>query len=227
VVVGGAELFTGNNLIVMAWASRQVSTVEVLRSWAIVYLGNLVGAMGIAWVVYRSGHLDGAAGAGSGDGALRARALGIAAAKTDLSFGDALLRGVLANVLVCLAVWMCTSARSVVDKVVVVILPISAFVAAGFEHSIANMYFIPVGLFVDDASASDTLTWSRFVTHNLAPVTLGNLIGGAVLVGLVYWFVYLRHEPVAESPHQNETAPASAPAPEAESRCETGPDGSR
>ncbi len=209
VVVGGAELFTGNNLIVMAWASRRVSTRSLIRNWVIVYVGNFVGAIVIAYLTYRSGHFD------TADGALRVRALGIATAKTELSFTDALLRGVLANVLVCLAVWMCASARSVVDKVVIVILPISAFVVAGFEHSVANMYFIPVGLFLDDGTTgSGPLTWSRFLTHNLAPVTLGNIIGGALLVGLVYWFVYLRHD--AEQATTPTSASGSAPIPQAD-----------
>jgi formate transporter len=186
VVVGGAELFTGNNLVVMAWASGRVRTRAVLRSWLIVYLGNFAGAVAIAALVYRSGHL------GSPDAALRRRAVDIAAAKTSLAFGDAVLRGVLANVLVCLAIWLCLSARTVMDKIAAIVLPVSAFVAAGFEHSIANMYFVPIGLFADDGPGRSGLTWTRFFTRNLVPVTLGNVIGGAVLVGLTYWFVYLR-----------------------------------
>ena len=187
VVVGGAELFTGNNLIVMAWASRRITTRAVLRNWVIVYVGNLVGAMAVAFLVDRSGTLE------ASDGAVRARAVDIAAAKTNLGFEQAVVRGVLANVLVCLAVWLCFSARSLVDKVAAIVLPVSAFVAAGFEHSVANMYFIPVGLLAAPPAGPAGLTWARFVTRNLAPVTLGNLIGGAVLVGLVYWTAYLRH----------------------------------
>jgi formate/nitrite transporter len=186
VVVGGAELFTGNNLVVMAWASRRVTTWSVLRSWAVVYVGNFAGAVAVAWLVHQSGVLD------SADGAVRERALDTAAAKTDLAFGQAVVRGVLANVLVCLAIWLCLSARSVVDKVAAIVLPVSAFVAAGFEHSVANMYFVPVGLFTGGAGSRSGLSWERFLTKNLVPVTLGNLIGGVVLVGLVYWFVYLR-----------------------------------
>jgi formate/nitrite transporter len=186
VVVGGAELFTGNNLVVMAWASRRVTTWSVLRSWFVVYVGNFAGAIAVAWLVHQSGVLD------SADGAVRQRALDTAAAKTNLAFGQAVVRGVLANVLVCLAVWLCLSARSVVDKVVAIVLPVSAFVAAGFEHSIANMYFIPVGLFAEGSDGRAGLTWARCFTTNLVPVTLGNLIGGVVIVGLVYWFVYLR-----------------------------------
>jgi formate/nitrite transporter len=195
VVVGGAELFTGNNLIVMAWASRRVTTRSVVRNWVVVYVGNLAGAMVVAFLVDRSGTLA------ASDGAVRARAVEIAAAKTNLGFEQAVVRGVLANVLVCLAVWLCFSARSLVDKVAAIVLPISAFVAAGFEHSVANMYFVPVGLLAAGQPAPAGLTWVRFLTRNLAPVTLGNLIGGAVLVGLVYWSAYLRHaEPQGSAP---------------------------
>jgi formate transporter len=199
VVVGGAELFTGNNLIVMAWASRRVTTLQVLRNWVIVYAGNLVGALSVAILVFWSGQHRAA------DGAVAARVLAIGDAKTQLPFGRAVVLGVLANALVCLAVWLSFSARSVIDRVVAVMLPVTAFVASGFEHSIANMYFVPEAILVRRrASASllasiDTtradhpgLTWGRFLLRNLVPVTLGNVIGGAVLVGLVYWFVYLR-----------------------------------
>jgi formate/nitrite transporter len=197
VVVGGAELFTGNNLIVMAWASRRITTRAVARNWAVVYVGNLVGAMAVAVLVDRSGTLD------ASNGAVRARAVELAAAKTNLGFEQAVVRGVLANVLVCLAVWLCLSARTVVDKVAAIVLPISAFVAAGFEHSVANMYSIPVGLLAAHPSRPAGLTWTRCFTRNLAPVTLGNVIGGAVLVGLVYWSAYLRHaEPDGPPPAQ-------------------------
>jgi formate/nitrite transporter len=199
VVVGGAELFTGNNLLVMAWAARRVSAKAVLRNWAIVYVGNFAGALGTAWLVQASGQYR------NGSGAVGRQALDIAAAKTSLALDEALIRGVLANILVCLAVWLCLSARSVTDKVLAIVFPITAFVAAGFEHSVANMYFVPTGLFIK-ADAPDAfwaaagtspaaypdLTWGRFLTRNLAPVTVGNVIGGAVLVGLVYAFVYLR-----------------------------------
>lgn len=199
VVVGGAELFTGNTLIVMATANRRVRVRALLQSWVVVYLGNLVGAVATALLVYWSGMYEGASGASG------ARAIGIAATKTSLGFREAVLLGVLANALVCLAVWLSFSARSVIDKVVAVVFPVSAFVAAGFEHSIANMYFLPAGLFIKDwapasfwaatgTKAADypTVTWRDAVVGNLLPVTLGNIIGGAVLVGLVYWFVYLR-----------------------------------
>jgi formate/nitrite transporter len=199
VVVGGAELFTGNNLLVMAWVARRLSARDVARNWAIVYLGNLVGAVTTAWLVYASGQYR------TGDGAIGRQALDTATAKASLDLGEALARGVLANVLVCLAVWLCLSARTVTDKILAIVFPITAFVAGGFEHSVANMYFLPVGLLIKDGAPASfwdgggvtpatygDLDWSSAVVDNLLPVTIGNIIGGAVLVGLVYAFVYRR-----------------------------------
>jgi formate transporter len=205
VVVAGAELFTGNNLIVMAVASGQVSLAQLLRNWGIVYIGNFVGAVSTALIVMASEQYL------QGGGAVGARMLAIGAAKTQLDFVPAVALGILCNVLVCLAVWLCMSARSATDKVLVIIFPITAFVAAGFEHCVANMYFVPKALFVK-AWASDEfwqsiaankadfdhLTWASFLSNNLLPVTLGNIIGGSVLVGLVYWFVYLRNREQSE-----------------------------
>ncbi|MBI3846976.1 MAG: formate transporter FocA [Planctomycetes bacterium] len=199
VVVGGAELFTGNNLIVMAWASGRVRGKALLRNWLIVYVGNFVGAAATAGLVFASGQYA------FGGGAVGATALSIASAKTSLGFGQAFALGILCNALVCLAVWLCFSARSTTDKILAIVPPIAAFVAAGFEHSIANMYFIPIGLFIKSWAPGSfwssvgkgptdfpTLTWERFVVGNLVPVTLGNVVGGTLLVGAVYWFVYLR-----------------------------------
>lgn len=199
VIVGGAELFTGNNLIVMARANGKVSTALLARNWAVVYLGNFVGAMGTATLVYWSGQFN------FGNGAVGASALATARGKVQLDFGQAVALGILCNGLVCLAVWLSYSARSTADKVLAIVPPIAAFVAAGFEHSVANMYFIPVALFIKDGAADrfwssigktaadfPELTWDRFLVNNLLPVTIGNIIGGAVLVGAVYWFVYLR-----------------------------------
>jgi formate/nitrite transporter len=195
VVVGGAELFTGNNLVVMAWAGGWVGTRAVLRSWAIVYAGNFVGGLGIA-VAACGARLHEAGG-----GAFGAAALGLAAAKLQLGFGQAIVLGTLCNVLVCLAVWLSFSARSTTDRVLAVVPPIAAFVAAGFEHSIANMYFVPFALLLARldpvfvaAGGIDpqALTWGDFLVRNLLPVTIGNVIGGTLLVGGVYWFVYLR-----------------------------------
>jgi formate/nitrite transporter len=186
VVISGAELFTGNTLIVMAFASRRVTATRLLRNWGVVYIANFGGAVAVAALVEWSGKLD------AGDGALGARVLAMAETKGSLAWGNAFVSGVLANVLVCLAVWMTMSAHSLVDKVVVIVPPIAAFVAAGYEHSIANMYFFPVALFHGATADTPNVTWSNFLVDNLVPVTLGNIVGGAVFVGLVYWFVYLR-----------------------------------
>jgi formate transporter len=191
VVIAGAELFTGNNLLVMAWADRRITTVELLRNWALVYVANAVGAIGLAMVVYLSHH------AGMNNGAVGLAYLKIAAAKTALPFGEAFFKGVLCNLLVCLAVWLALAGRSVTDKVLAIVFPISAFVAAGFEHSVANMYFIPLGIFLagDAAPAGVNLTtvnWHGFI-DNLIPVTLGNIVGGSVLVALVYHTIYRRN----------------------------------
>jgi len=191
VVVAGAELFTGNNLVVMAWAGRRVSTTRLLAGWLLVYVGNFAGAIATAALVYLARQYE------FGGGAVGEQALAIGVAKTSLGFGQAVVLGTLCNALVCLAVWLTYSARTVADKILAVVPPIAAFVAAGFEHSVANMYFIPFALFVKsdvDGGAVDTsgLTWEAFLLDNLLPVTLGNLIGGTVMVGAVYWFVYLR-----------------------------------
>jgi formate transporter len=192
VVIAGAELFTGNNLIVMAVASRRVTIAQLLRNWAIVYVGNLVGALSVAVMVVAGDwwRLD--------DGGIGSSAVGIAAQKAALPFGTAFVRGILANALVCLAVWLATGGRSVVDKVFAIVPPIAAFVAAGFEHSVANMYFIPVGILLKNRASAPEVDVSSLnvggFLHNLAATTLGNVVGGAVLVGLVYWFAYLRPE---------------------------------
>lgn len=191
VVVSGAELFTGNTLIVMAFAGRKVTAVRLLRNWAVVYVANFAGAASVAALVQWSGRLD------AGKGELASRAIAVAGAKQSLQFANAIVSGVLANVLVCLAVWMTMSARTLIDKIAVIVPPITAFVAAGYEHSVANMYFFPVALFHGVPTGGPHLTWGRFLLHNLLPVTIGNIIGGAVLVGLVYWFVYLRDRSAA------------------------------
>ena len=197
VVVGGAELFTGNNLVVMAWASGRVSTAALLRNWAVVFAGNFVGAVMTALAVGLAGTHRG------GDGAFGLAAFAIAHAKLQPGFLQAVVLGILGNALVCLAVWLTYSARTTTDRILAVVPPISAFVAAGFEHSIANMYFVPYAIFVaafdPDFVATrglgpqaQALTWVVFLGRNLLPVTIGNIIGGSVLVGAVYWFAYLR-----------------------------------
>ena len=202
VVVAGAELFTGNNLIVMAWANRRVSSLRLLGNWTIVWVGNFVGAFATAVIVYVSKQYT------FGGGAVGETALSIASAKTSLGFVQAVALGMLCNALVCLAVWLTYSAHTTTDKILAVIPPIAAFVAAGFEHSVANMYFISIGLLIkaDDTFVSSLnpapdlsgLTWESFLADNLLPVTIGNIIGGAVMVGAVYWFVYLRPRRIAE-----------------------------
>ncbi|HXX18141.1 MAG TPA: formate/nitrite transporter family protein [Candidatus Acidoferrum sp.] len=197
-VVSGAELFTGNNLIVMAWASNRVSTGQLLRSWVIVYIGNFIGAVATAVLVFVGRQYT------FGAGAVGKTALSIAQTKCNLGFVQAVTLGILCNALVCLAVWLCFSARTTTDKILSILFPISAFVACGFEHSVANMYFLPAGhlikmcarpdywnLIHDSASSYATITWMGML-RNLAAVTLGNIFGGSVMVGLVYWFVYLR-----------------------------------
>ena len=189
VVVAGAELFTGNNLLAMAWAGGKISTRDLLRNWAIVCCGNFIGAAGLALLVFLSHHPD------LNNGAIAQEYLRIASVKVSMPFWTAFFRGVLCNVLVCMAVWMALAGRSVVDKAAAIVLPISAFVAAGFEHSIANMYLIPLAMLLQDTGGSratvDAITWAGFF-HNMVPVILGNIIGGSVLVGLVYYIIYLR-----------------------------------
>lgn len=198
VVVAGAELFTGDNLMAVAWAERRVPTGRLLRTWVVVYAGNMLGATLSAVLVFAAGLQD------AGHDAVGRQALATAAAKTDLPFLRAVALGILCNALVCLAVWMAYGARSTVDRVAAVVPPIAAFVAMGFEHSVANMFAIPYGLLLESdggwrdglAAAPDTsgLTWSGYVS-NLVPVTLGNIIGGTLLVALVYWAVYVRRAP--------------------------------
>ena len=200
VVVGGAELFTGNNLIVMAWASGKVTGRALLRNWVIVYLGNFVGAIGTAGLMFFTRQYT------FGANAIGITALKTGVAKCELTFIQAIALGILCNALVCMAVWLTFSARSTVDKIVAIIFPITAFVAAGFEHSIANMYFVPYALFIkmfdpnfiktvaDKVPHLDKLTWQAFWLNNLLPVTIGNIIGGAVLVAAVYWASFLRSE---------------------------------
>ena len=199
VIVGGAELFTGNNMIVMAWANGKVVTRDLLVNWIVAFAGNFAGAILTAGLMFYTTQYT------FGGGAVGLAALSTAHAKASLSFVPALSLGIMCNVLVCLAVWMCYGARTLVDKIVTIVPPIAAFVAAGFEHCIANIYFIPMGLFIK-AGAPDSfwasigktaadypaLTWGNFLLGNLVPVTIGNIVGGSVMVAAVYWFVYLR-----------------------------------
>lgn len=195
IIVGGAELFTGNILIVMAWASRKVTTRALLRNWSVVYIGNFIGAITTAVMIFIGKQYT------FGAGSIGFTALSIANGKVHFTFIQAVTLGVMCNAMVCLAVWMTYSAHSTIDKILSIIFPIAGFVAAGFEHSIANMYFVPIGLLIktfDPVFAASTgldlsgLTWGSFLIDNLIPVTIGNIIGGAVLVASVYWFIFLR-----------------------------------
>lgn len=182
VTVAGAELFTGNNLIAMAWAAGRVSTPQLLRQWALACGANFAGALGLAVLVWLSGH------AAMNGGAVGRTVVSVALAKVALPWQEAFFRGLLCNVLVCMAVWMAIGGRSLVDKVVAVVLPVTAFVAAGFEHSIANMYLLPL------AALLGAPIGLREMGANLLPVIAGNLVGGSVLVAGVYWVIYLRGE---------------------------------
>lgn len=195
VIIAGADLFTGDTLMVMGCFSGKIKVRQMLRGWAFVFAGNLAGALAIVALVYCSGHWLG------NSGAIGAKALAIANAKVNLTFTQALASGMLCNILVCLAIWLCYSSRSVTDKILSILFPITAFVAMGFEHSIANMYFIPAGLLLKSnpgivgllgGADLSGLTVSGFLLKNLLPVTIGNMLGGAVFVGTVYWILYLR-----------------------------------
>ncbi len=200
VIVGGAELFTGNNLIVMAWASGKVTGRALMRNWVIVYFGNFIGSIATAVLMFFTKQYT------FGADAVGITALRIAVVKCEFGFVQAMALGILCNALVCLAVWMTYSARTTLDKVISIIFPITAFVAAGFEHSIANMYFISYALLVKAFDTEymakvaervpnlEALTWRAFFINNLIPVTIGNIIGGAVLVAAIYWVVFLRNK---------------------------------
>lgn len=201
VVVGGAELFTGNLLIVMAWAAGLVSGPRLLRNWLLVFVGNAVGALGTALLVFAAGHYK------AGAGAVGLAQLGIAQTKLGQGFFESFMLGILGNALVCLAIWLSFAARSTADRILAVVGPVAAFVAAGFEHCIADLYLVPVALLVRDLAPAAFwarigqapedfvgLTWTGFLRDLLLPATLGNMVGGGLLVALVYWFVYLRPE---------------------------------
>jgi formate transporter len=204
VIVGGAELFTGNNLIIMAWASRKLSTWKVMRNWGIVYIGNLCGAVATALFVFWGLHFN------MDNGAVGLTSLNIALGKVNLDFAQAVILGILCNAMVCMAVWLTYSARTVIGRILAIIFPIAGFVAAGFEHCVANMYYVPYAILVKfgapdtfwqnigtTAAAYDNVNWGSFIVHNLIPVTIGNMIGGVFFVALVYWVIYLRKRTTA------------------------------
>lgn len=203
VIIAGAELFTGNTLIVMAWLDGKVGVTQLLRNWIVVFIANFVGALGIVGLIFLARTWE------FSSNGVGARALLIANGKVNLTLSEAFFRAILCNLLVNLAVWICFSARSNIDKIASIIAVIGTFVASGYEHSIANMFFIPMGILLKDeetvveaagltAADLDNLTTQGFLVDNLLPVTVGNIIGGALLVAAVYWLVYLK-------PHQDES----------------------
>lgn len=200
VVIAGSELFTGDNLIVIAALEKKIRWSELFKTWGVVYAGNFIGSMIIVLMMFFSGLWA------TNGSAVGATAVNIANAKVHLTFLQALMRGIGCNWLVCLAVWMATSAKDIVGKIFAIYFPIMAFVASGFEHSVANMTFIPYGILLKNipsvitatgksASTFASLNWGTFVVKNLIPVTLGNIIGGAFFVGVIYWYIYLKKEP--------------------------------
>jgi len=194
VVIAGAELFTGNNLMVSSVMSREITLSTMGKRWAVVFVANFIGSILVTLLFYYSGLWK------TADGALGAAAVKIAYNKVSLSFSEALWRGIGCNWLVCLAVWMALASRQIIGKIFAIFFPIMAFVAIGFEHSVANMYFIPTGIFlINGAGISNVpgvdpnmLGWINFLWRNLLPVTIGNIIGGAVFVGMSYWGAYIR-----------------------------------
>ena len=188
VLVAGSELFTGNCLLIIPLMQKKITVVELLKSWLFVYIGNFIGSVLVALgVTY--GHV-----LSLFDSGLAASAVAASMGKIGMPFTDALIKGILCNVLVCIAVWVSFAAKELAGKIIGLILPVVAFVLCGFEHSIANMYFVPVGIFASGeyGIAADGLTWGAFFAKNLLPVTIGNIIGGSCIVGLIYWFCYLR-----------------------------------
>lgn len=196
VILGGAELFTGNNLIWLSHLSGRARLVQVIRSWVSVYLGNFLGSILLVAIIFLGGLYS------MGSNALGLRALAIANAKVNLGFLELVARGIVCNWLVCLAIWIATSAEDTTGKIMACFFPITAFVASGFEHSVANMFFVPMGIMlrgIPSLVAQSNmnlvnLTWGNFLVRNLLPVTLGNLIGGGFFVATLYWYVYLRPE---------------------------------
>jgi formate/nitrite transporter len=193
VVIGGAELFTGNNLISLACCHGKAAWSGLLKNWTVVYIGNFVGSIVLALIVYLGFY---ASMNPAEPTALATLALSTANAKVSLPFIDAVFRGIACNWLVCLAVWLAASSKDTVGKIFAIFFPIMAFVAMGFEHSIANMYFIPIGLFIKDftgvATTGANLNWVGFLGNNLLPVTIGNIIGGVFFVAVLYWYAYLK-----------------------------------
>lgn len=197
VLVAGSELFTGNSLIIVGLLQKEVKLADMLKNWAVVWVGNLVGSIFVAWLVNIGGQLN------LFNNGVAVTTMKVAASKCGLSLTAALCLGILCNIMVCIAVWMSFGAKTVSCKIVAIYLPIMAFVLSGFEHSVANMYYISSGLFAKGnevylQAATDAgvklanLTWGNFFVKNLIPVTIGNVIGGSLVVGCLYWFAYLK-----------------------------------
>lgn len=212
VVIAGAQLFTSDTLMVMAWASGRLKTRRMLRVWTTVWLGNFVGALGTAILVFLAGHYN------FGHAEVGSTALYLASAKSRLPAHQAFFLGILCNVLVCLAVWLSMAAQTTTGKILAIQFPITAFVATGFEHCVANMFFVPYGLLIKWGAPASfwqtlgitpetaTIPVGQFAI-NLGAVTLGNWVGGALLVGSVYWLIYRREQPAAPDSHS--TAPSN------------------
>lgn len=176
VILCGAELFTGNNLLTLALMDKKITAGQMLKNWVVVYIGNLIGSVVLAFFLAKSGLFADAAGE---------KAMAIAAAKTSIPFGAAVIRGIGCNILVVLACWLQAGAKDLIGKIFAIWFPIMMFVFAGFEHSVANMTYIPLGIFL-----GADVTWGAFIIANLLPVTIGNLIGGAVFIPFAYYFAY-------------------------------------
>lgn len=213
VVVAGGELFTGNTMMIAGVLDKKITVVAMLKNWFFVYLGNLVGSLLIAYMMTQSGLFS------SGANELGGVTIKIAAYKVGLSFMQAFYLGIMCNWLVCLAVWMATGAKDIVGKLMAIFFPIWLFITSGFEHSVANMYYIPAGImakgtkaWVDAANATGVtpemlanLNWGNFFTKNLLPVTLGNIVGGGIFVGAVYWYVYIKKENANKAAKKSES----------------------
>lgn len=206
VLIAGSELFTGNCLIIISVLEKEAKFIAMLKNWLFVYIGNFIGSVLVAALTVYGGTFS------LFNDAAAAAVIKTAVAKVGMSFSDAMLRGILCNFLVCIAVWMTFAAKDIVGKVAGLYLPIMLFVLCGFEHSIANMFYVPAGLFaaknsaymaaysaISGSSNVKSLTWGTMFTKNLIPVTIGNIIGGVVLVGIGYWFIYL-HDAKKKAP---------------------------
>lgn len=213
VVVAGGELFTGNTMIIAGVLDKKVTIAAMLKNWFFVYLGNLVGSLLIAYMMTQSGLFS------SGAHVLGGVTIKIAAYKVGLSFTQAFFLGIMCNWLVCLAVWMATGAKDIAGKLFAIFFPIWLFITSGFEHSVANMYYIPAGIMAKGTKAwadaaialgvtpemLSNLNWGSFFLKNLLPVTLGNIVGGGIFVGAIYWYVYIKRENASKAAKRSES----------------------